>query len=342
VRQTLFRIPGLGLPIYGYGVMLCLALFACGWYAARRARKQGLNGELMWDLLVWMVIPGIATCRLFYVIQYGVIGGLAGLLLFTRKHKLRVLWLLDLIAPVIGIGLAFGRVGCLLNGCCYGDYCQQPWAIQFPARSPTHQRLVHRELQSPLGFVIDAQNMRVVLVEPGTSAAEKGIRVGDKVLALQDQPMSSASQLSDFFGQVNAAIFESQSPNNLWPLKVSAQRGESGSEYTVYLEAPVTLPVHPTQLYSAINGVVLFFVLASFYPFRRRDGQVIAAFAMLYAVARFLVEYLRYDELPFQFDGLTISQNISILMFTAGLGLLLYTVRRPAAVDGVSLQVQGA
>ena len=162
MRQILFRIPGLGLPIYGYGVMLCLALFACGWYAARLARRQGKNGELMWDLLVWLVIPGLLTCRLFYVIQYreqfnhwweifriwegglvvygGVIGGLAGLVLFARKHKLRVLWLLDLIAPVIGIGLAFGRVGCLLNGCCYGDYCEQPWAIQFPARSPTSAR----------------------------------------------------------------------------------------------------------------------------------------------------------------------------------------------------------
>lgn len=360
MRQVLFHIPGVGLPVYGYGLMLCLALFACGWYAARMVRKQGKDGELMWDLLVWLVLPGILTARLFYVIQYreqfnhwteifqiwegglvvygSVIGAMGGLLVFAYRNKLRVLWLMDIAAPVIGIGLAFGRIGCLLNGCCYGDYCEQPWAVQFPAGSPAHQRLVLKEFQSSLGFVIDANDQTVEFVEPETSAAEKGLRVGDRIVAINEQPIRSAKELSVVFDDVNQAIFNPRRSESPWPMKLTAQR--DGAEYTVYLDAPRTLTVHPTQLYSSINGVVLFFFLASYYPLRRRDGEVIALFAMLYSVNRFLVEYLRFDELPFRFDGLTISQNISVLMFISGLVLFVYVSRRKSPQPRVEYATQ--
>lgn len=50
------------------------------------------------------------------------------------------LWpLADAVAPGLGIGLALMRVGCYLNGCCYGLRSQLPWAVQFPYGSPAHK-----------------------------------------------------------------------------------------------------------------------------------------------------------------------------------------------------------
>ena len=43
---------------------------------------------------------------------------------------------LDVMAPAIMVGTFFGRLGCFLNGCCYGDVCSLPWAVQFPKPSP--------------------------------------------------------------------------------------------------------------------------------------------------------------------------------------------------------------
>jgi phosphatidylglycerol:prolipoprotein diacylglycerol transferase len=95
-----------------------------------------------------------------------------------------------------------------------------------------------------------------------------------------------------------------------------------------------SLPVHPTQLYSAIDGFVLLFLLTAYYPLRRRDGAVMALLMVAYPVTRFLIEYLRNDEKVF-FLGLTISQNISVLLLGAGLLFWFVLSRRPRDVDGL-------
>jgi phosphatidylglycerol:prolipoprotein diacylglycerol transferase len=77
------------------------------------------------------------------------------------------------------------------------------------------------------------------------------------------------------------------------------------------------LPVHPTQLYSAIDAAILLLLLTAYYPLRRRDGEVMGLLMMTYAISRFVIEYLRNDEGAF-FAGLTISQNISVLLLLGG------------------------
>ncbi len=67
------------------------------------------------------------------LVVYGsLIGAGLAFLVYCKKHKLPMLKLADIIAPSLVIGLAFGRSGCLLNGCCYGGVCDKPWAITFP------------------------------------------------------------------------------------------------------------------------------------------------------------------------------------------------------------------
>ena len=62
----------------------------------------------------------------------------------------------------------------------------------------------------------------------------------------------------------------------------------------------------------------MLFLLSAFYPLRRRDGEVMALLMVTYPFSRFLIEYLRNDEGAI-FAGLTISQNISVLLLIWGL-----------------------
>src|SRR5262249_44812402 len=138
-----------GLPIRGYGLMVLLGVVSGVVLATYRAKQVGLNPELIWSLAFWLFIGGIAGARLFYVVEYldtrfrsdnlsttivrvldfpegglviygALLGGAIATIMFVRKHKMPLLALADLIAPSMLVGLALGRIGCMLNGCCYG------------------------------------------------------------------------------------------------------------------------------------------------------------------------------------------------------------------------------
>jgi phosphatidylglycerol:prolipoprotein diacylglycerol transferase len=85
----------------------------------------------------------------------------------------------------------------------------------------------------------------------------------------------------------------------------------------ISLDTPQSLPVHPTQLYSAIDALVLLFLLTAYFPLRRRDGEVIGLLMVTYPITRFAIEYLRNDEGAF-FAGMTISQTISVALLLGG------------------------
>jgi phosphatidylglycerol:prolipoprotein diacylglycerol transferase len=134
-------------------------------------------------------------------------------------------------------------MGCFLNGCCFGDACDLPWGVQFPAHSVTWRVLVER------GF-LDA-----------TSTA--------------------------------------------------------------------TMTLHPTQLYSSLNGLVLAALTAVYYRYRSGDGSVVALALMTYPVSRICVEILRGDEMGQLGTGLTISQLVSLGVLVLGLGLAWWSWTHP-------------
>jgi phosphatidylglycerol:prolipoprotein diacylglycerol transferase len=86
-----------------------------------------------------------------------------------------------------------------------------------------------------------------------------------------------------------------------------------------------SLPIHPAQIYAALGNLSIFFILNAFFKYRKRDGELLLLFCILYPILRFCMEILRADNPPL-FDGLTISQNISILFFIAALSL--FTIGR--------------
>jgi phosphatidylglycerol:prolipoprotein diacylglycerol transferase len=88
---------------------------------------------------------------------------------------------------------------------------------------------------------------------------------------------------------------------------------------------PRTLGLNPTQLYESVSMLLLFAVLLFLYPLRQYDGQLLVVLMLVYAVHRYFNELLRHDT-PTYFMGLTVSQEISILIFAAG--VLLHLWRR--------------
>ena len=97
---------------------------------------------------------------------------------------------------------------------------------------------------------------------------------------------------------------------------------------------PHSLPVHPTQIYLALAGWALLAATMFYFPRRTRYGEVMALLMVGYATTRFAIEYLRDDEPPWA-AGLTISQNISIVIFAGGLLLWGWLRRGPARTEEV-------
>ncbi len=149
--------------IHSYGVMVALGFLAGLWTASRRGLREGVAAEKIIDLGPWLIIGAILGARTLYVVSYwqesfagkpivdifkvwngGLVyyGGLLGAslagVLYLRFKKLGLWKVSDILAPSIALGSAFGRIGCLLNGCCYGRPCSLPWAISFPANNPLH------------------------------------------------------------------------------------------------------------------------------------------------------------------------------------------------------------
>ena len=338
------------LPIRGYGVMLLLAGLSGIGLASHRARQMGLSVDTIMSLALWMFLLGIVGARLFHVIEFwqtsyqrdtlaetlGAIanvpqGGLvvygsligAGLafLGFVRKYRLPALAMADLIAPSMAIGLALGRVGCLLNGCCFGGTSEQPWALTFPPGSPPYMsQLARAQLESDL-ILSDEEDkgVRVVHVTPGSSTAKAGLRAGDRLVTVSGKKVASASQAYRALGNVQRQGL---------PLTVETddQRQIQFSSLPIPTQS---LPVHPTQIYSSINALLLCFFLWHYYPFRRRDGEVIALLLSIYPVTRFLIEHIRTDEMPVFGSGMSISQNMSIVILIAIVGLWFYIARQP-------------
>jgi phosphatidylglycerol:prolipoprotein diacylglycerol transferase len=245
----LFRLDG--LTVYAYGFFLILGTVIAGILAILRVRKAGLSisFERAADLFFYTLLAAIIGSRiLFVLINFDLFrknpfrilnlweGGLVfygGFILavgvaigYMRWHRLPILKLFDLISPLIGLGLFFGRIGCFLAGCCYGKETSLPWGVTFT------------------------------------------------------------------------------DPNSL---------------------ARLNVPLHPTQLYDAFNGLFIFLFLSWLYKRKAFDGQIISLFILLYSIFRFFIEMVRGDPRGFLFkDLLSTSQGIGIFLALLSIFMLFY------------------
>jgi phosphatidylglycerol:prolipoprotein diacylglycerol transferase len=73
----------------------------------------------------------------------GLIGAAVAAFIYLAWKKLPLWKILDILAPSAALGSVFGRLGCLMNGCCFGHPCDLPWAVHFPPEHETHGIAVH-------------------------------------------------------------------------------------------------------------------------------------------------------------------------------------------------------
>ncbi|MGD2175142.1 MAG: prolipoprotein diacylglyceryl transferase [Candidatus Brocadiaceae bacterium] len=158
MHPYLFKIPlpgGHRFPVASYGSMILVGFLVCLWLFQRRGRRMGLDPTALFDVAVYGLLGGVAGARLFYVVQHwayfaeeplhilflhegglaffgGLIGGAAGLLggLVAKGLPLRAT--LDVAASLVPLGHAFGRMGCFLNGCCFGKVTHSWLGVRFP------------------------------------------------------------------------------------------------------------------------------------------------------------------------------------------------------------------
>ena len=160
MHRRLLDIPlpfGGHVPVFSYGAMLVLGFVSGIWMARRRAAQLGMDPDTIADMGVRAMIGGIVGARVFYVVENfsdfwpglhralyihegglvlfgGMLSVFAVLAHYILKRHLSVAKLFDACAPSMAIGLMFGRMGCFLNGCCFGDVCDadMPFAVRFP------------------------------------------------------------------------------------------------------------------------------------------------------------------------------------------------------------------
>lgn len=156
MHRVLFEIGG--LTVYSYGVFLAVGFITAALVARRRFKQQYKDPDIILDFVLAAVVGGILGSRIFYVVGHwgyyskhageifrlnmeglvfygGLVLGLALTIIVGYWKKVRFWTTMDLAGLCLPLALAIGRIGCLLNGCCYGKATELPWGISYPAAS---------------------------------------------------------------------------------------------------------------------------------------------------------------------------------------------------------------
>lgn len=166
------------VTIYGYGLMIAIGAISAYLLSEYRAKRKGMQYELIFSLFWWCLIGGLLGAKLLYMITQiksyienprlilniaegfvvygGIIGGIFGGYLFIRRHKLNFFEYFDLVMPSIALAQGFGRIGCIFAGCCYGVETDSPFSIVFHESqyAPNDVHLIPTQpLSSALNFL---------------------------------------------------------------------------------------------------------------------------------------------------------------------------------------------
>ncbi len=292
--------------------MMVIGFLAALWLMKHLSRDISPDTQPITSAALYCLVAGVAGARLLYVVlnldQFrgrpfaalalwegglvllgGVSLALIVLMVFLLYHGLPIRHYLDILAVGVMLGVAFGRIGCFLIGDCYGKPTGLPWGVRFPYNS----------------FPYISQ----INPDPARNRPEPQLRL----------PREEYLGYVDRDGRWYPKPFEELTEEQ----RIAVSKGQYRC-----------LPIHPTQLYSSALAAFWCFIL---YHFRRRawaassgngpdrlfarPGCTFALALVLYGVGRFFIEFLR-DDNPFAFDGLTVSQNISIVMVVLG-GILM-------------------
>jgi len=304
--------------------MMVIGFLAAVWMIRRLSKNITPDPQMITNASLYSLVAGVIGARIFFVIHYfsefrgnllsvfaiwkgglellgGVLAAIAVIFFYLRYYKLPVREYLDILAIGLMLALMFGRIGCILNGCCYGEPSDVPWAIRFPYDSLAYQSQVYpdakrerseAQMQLPAEYFMMVEEnghmyRSLVPFEQLTEQQQKEVTQGQyRCMPIHPtQVYSSASACIVF-----AMLYLFWKRNKKWQIQGGSKK----------------IFIHP--------------------------GSTFAMMFVLYPIARFLLEYVR-DDNPFEhqwwtiYQGGTISQNISIYMFILGWVLMFFFQR---------------
>lgn len=322
MHPELFKIPLIDLSVKSYGLMMVIGFLAAVSLIRRLSRSFTPDPQLITNAALYALIGGVAGARFFYVIHYfdtfrdrplsvfaiwqgglELLGGVAFAIViiffYLLYHKLPVRRYLDVLAIGLMLALVFGRIGCFLNGCCFGKPADLPWAVRFPydsfaCRSQISPNLERNrpgpQLQLPPEYFADSNSIQFLKSYSQLTDRQKSEVTKGRYRCLPVHPTQLYSSAKAVLLCLLLYLF--------WRRSRNAER-------------------------SGIAGKLL-----------TKPGQTFALMFVLYSIARFFMEFLR-DDNPFELDGLTISQLIAIPMFA--FGIILMVVFHKMRPDKISL-----
>ena len=144
--------------IYTYGLMVAIGCLVGFFYVRGEARRIGFDADKIMSLFLWVLISGFAGGRILYIIvewerflnePLRTIFGRGGFVFYggfilafgigiwqIRRKSLNIWKTADIFAPAVAVAYAIGRIGCFLNGCCYGRSTDSWLGVSFPPESP--------------------------------------------------------------------------------------------------------------------------------------------------------------------------------------------------------------
>jgi len=354
------------LPIFGFGFLLFLSFLAASGMVRRMARREGLDPERLTDMGLWIFICGIIGARLLFMLRNpeqfdsplaflkiwqggivfygGVAAGVMVFLYYTKRYLLPPFQVLDAVAPAVAVGIAVGRFGCLLNGCCWGAPTDVPWAITFPYGSIPHvEQLSKHADRVSLGFYISNQagDPPVIQAIDGDSWADAaGLKNGDLVRRVNGRDVTRREAGREYHDApaLLGLITQFAEPGSDITFEIDRGGHIMNQNGTLTPTPPHSIPVHPTQVYLGLAGAALVALTLGYYPVRKRPGEVMALMMIGYAVSRFVIEQYRDDE-PAWIAGMTLSQSASIVLFAGGIVLFAWLRHQPLASPRVPAKV---
>ncbi|MFZ2147841.1 MAG: prolipoprotein diacylglyceryl transferase [Sedimentisphaerales bacterium] len=308
----LFEIPYIHVTLKSYGLMMVIGFLAAVYLIRRLSRNITPDPQLITNAALYSLIGGVVGARLFYVIHYfehfkgnlasvfavwygglellgGVILAITIIFFYLLYHKLPIRHYLDILAIGLMLALAFGRIGCFLNGCCFGRPTELPWAVRFPYNSIPYLSQINADLErnrsAPhlelpqeeyLSFIDRDGNWHPKTYEDLTEQQKIEVTKG-KYRCLPVHP-------TQLYTSAGAAIL-------CLILYFFWRRSQNAGS-------------------SKTSGKIF-----------SKPGLTFALMFVLYGITRFFIEFLR-DDNPFEFDGLTISQILGIAMIVLGAVLM--------------------
>jgi len=187
-----------GFKIYFYALIILTGALLAAWLASRQAKKKGVNPDLVWDMLPWLLMAGIIGARIWHIltppasmveqgittayylthplamlnvrngglgIPGGVIGGAIALFFYARKHKIAFATWADIAAPGLALAQGIGRWGNFFNQEVYGAPTNLPWKLFIDSahRLPEYKDVAYYHPLFLYEFIYNLLNMAALL-----------------------------------------------------------------------------------------------------------------------------------------------------------------------------------